>query len=152
MSNFKNTFGVVIASAILCAAIVFVFTGNAPKEMIVKDAYARANGASAKAGGAFMQIRNNTGHDDRLIAVKSPIAMAEIHSHIHEADGVMRMVELEDGIAIAAGETIELKRGGDHLMLMGLQRGLVQGDTVDFTLTFEHAGDVKLTVPVDLER
>ncbi|NCX55288.1 MAG: copper chaperone PCu(A)C [Rhodobacterales bacterium] len=44
-----------------------------------------------------------------------------------------------------------LKRGGDHVMFMGLTRSLEHGDKFELTLTFEHAGDVTLTVPVDLE-
>jgi copper(I)-binding protein len=35
---------------------------------------------------------------------------------------------------------------------MGLTRSLEHGDKFELTLTFEHAGDVTLTVPVDLER
>jgi copper(I)-binding protein len=45
-----------------------------------------------------------------------------------------------------------LKRGGDHVMFMGLTRSLEHGDMIEVTLTFEHAGDVTMTVPIDLER
>jgi copper(I)-binding protein len=45
-----------------------------------------------------------------------------------------------------------LKRGGDHVMFMGLTRSLEHGDMIDLTLTFENAGQVVLTVPIDLER
>jgi copper(I)-binding protein len=37
-------------------------------------------------------------------------------------------------------------------MFMGLMRSLEHGDMFELTLTFEHAGEVNLTVPVDLER
>jgi copper(I)-binding protein len=37
-------------------------------------------------------------------------------------------------------------------MFMGLTRSLEHGDVIELTLTFEQAGDVTMTVPVDLER
>jgi copper(I)-binding protein len=64
----------------------------------------------------------------------------------------MKMTKLDDGMIIPAGGMHALKRGGDHVMFMGLARSLEHGDMFELTLTFEHAGDVTLTVPVDLER
>lgn len=61
----------------------------------------------------------------------------------------MRMLRPEEGIAIPAGETHELARGGDHVMFMGLTRAVKDGDTVMLTLTFEHAGEVTVDIPVD---
>ncbi len=45
-----------------------------------------------------------------------------------------------------------MKRGGDHVMFMGLNVPLEQGGEVQVTLTFEQAGDIVLTIPVDNER
>ena len=54
--------------------------------------------------------------------------------------------------AIPAHGSHALARGGDHVMLLGLTRQLNDGDTVALTLTFEKAGEVKVDVPVDLQR
>ena len=62
------------------------------------------------------------------------------------------MVEVKDGIAVPAGGMAMLARGGDHVMFMGLKQSLAHGDTVDVTLVFEKAGEVAVTIPVDLER
>jgi len=67
-------------------------------------------------------------------------------------DGVMKMMHVEEGFAVAAGETHMLQRGGDHVMLMGLNQELKQGDTITLTLSFEKAGDMVVEVPVDLAR
>lgn len=121
-------------------------------EMMVHDPYARAAGAMARSGAAFMEITNGGDADDRLIAVASDVAeRVELHMHIMENE-VMRMVHAEDGFAIAAGETILLERGGKHVMFLGLTRALSQGDEIEVTLTFEDAGDVTVTIPVDNER
>jgi len=45
-----------------------------------------------------------------------------------------------------------LKRGGKHVMFMGLQNAWSHGDTLDLTLVFEQAGEINIQVPVDLER
>jgi copper(I)-binding protein len=64
----------------------------------------------------------------------------------------MQMTEIEGGIALAAGETHMMQRGGDHVMLMGLNGPLVQGETVEVTLVFENAGEIVIEIPVDNER
>ena len=122
-------------------------------EIEIADPYARAASPSAKSGAAFMAITNTGDSPDRLIAASSDIAArVELHTHIEDAGGVMRMVEVADGFAIAPGETVLLQRGGGHVMFMGLTRPMEQGDSVEVTLTFEQAGDVTLEIPVDLER
>lgn len=141
------------------ALVVFLFFGkggpvvNADEPFKVEEAYARAVGASAMAGAAFMQITNQSGQDDVLIAAKTDAsAMAELHTHIENADGVMMMREIEGGIKLAVGETAIMKRGGDHVMLMGLNNSLDNGEVVTITLTFEKAGDIVIEVPVDNDK
>ncbi|MCP3971394.1 MAG: copper chaperone PCu(A)C [Rhodobacteraceae bacterium] len=122
-------------------------------EITVDDAYARAAGKMAKAGAAFMMIHNSGDADDRLIAAASDVSKkVELHTHIEGDGGVMKMVEVEEGFAIPAGGMHALKRGGDHVMFMGLNGPWEHGDIVTVTLTFEQAGDITLEIPVDLER
>ncbi|MEX0349095.1 MAG: copper chaperone PCu(A)C [Paracoccaceae bacterium] len=121
--------------------------------IVVEDAYARSSGKNAKAGAAFMVIVNETGEDDRLVGVAADVsARTELHTHKENSDGVMQMLHVEEGFEIPAGENHALARGGDHVMFMGLTRSLEHGDTVPVTLIFEKAGEVKVEIPVDLER
>ncbi|MGB1638289.1 MAG: copper chaperone PCu(A)C [Paracoccaceae bacterium] len=139
---------------LLSAACVALFTSTPlfAGDVMVMDAYARVASKVAKSGAAFMMIHNHSDQDDRLIAAASDVAKrVELHTHIEE-DGVMKMTKLEDGMIIPAGSMHALKRGADHVMFMGLTRSLEHGDMFELTLIFEHAGDVILTVPVDLER
>ena len=147
------------AIAVAIALVVFLFVGkggpvvNPDEPFKVEEAYARAVGASAMAGAAFMQITNQSGQDDVLIAAQTDAsAMTELHTHIEDGDGVMIMRQIEGGIKLAAGETILMKRGGDHVMLMGLNDSLDSGETVKITLTFEKVGDIVVDVPVDNDR
>ena len=62
--------------------------------------------------------------------------------------GVMKMRSLPAGLEIKPGETVELKPGGVHLMLMGLKQQLQQGQHVKATLVFEKAGKVEVDFSV----
>lgn len=121
--------------------------------MMVKDSYARAAGMSAKAGAAFIVIENMTGEDDRLISAASDVAKrVELHTHIEDENGVMKMTHVEEGFPVKAGEMIMMQRGGKHVMFMGLNEAFEQDKMVSVTLTFEKAGEMTIDVPVDLER
>lgn len=140
-------------SAALLAAALALPAAAMDAAISVEDPYARASRPNAPSGAAFMKITNAGDTDDRLIAAASDIAeRVELHTHLEDADGVMRMVEVEDGFLIPAGETHMLRRGGDHVMFMGLRQSLENGDIIEVTLTFENAGDMTVQVPVDLDR
>jgi hypothetical protein len=107
----------------------------------------------AKAGAAFMHIMNTGTSDDRLIDAKSSAAKkVELHTHIDMGDGVMKMTHVPEGFSLPAGEAHMLKRGGDHVMFMGLTAPFEQGKLLDVTLVFERAGEIEVQIPVDLER
>lgn len=139
----------ILAGAIALAAL----PAAAMDGIVVKDAYARSSGAMAASGAAFMLIENHTGVDDRLIGATSDVAQrTELHTHREDDMGVMRMIHVEEGFALPAGGTIEMRRGGHHVMFLGLSDPFEQGAAVTLTLEFETAGDVTVEVPVDLER
>jgi len=61
--------------------------------------------------------------------------------------GAMSMQEVGK-VEIPAGEVVQLKPGGFHIMLMDVKKDLKAGDTFDVTLTFEKAGTKKVTATV----
>jgi copper(I)-binding protein len=144
--SFKAT---ILAASAAAALALPAFAGP---EISIHDPFARAAGATAVAGAAFFMIHNSGDEDDRLIAAESDISKrVELHTHIAEGD-VMRMVEVEEGFPVPAGGMHALKRGGDHVMFMGLTRPMAQGDSVAVTLVFEKSGRIEVEIPVDLER
>jgi copper(I)-binding protein len=137
------------AAAALMLSTVPAFAGD----IMIRDAYVRSSTPSSVTGAAFFMLMNHGSTDDRLVAVASDVASrVEIHTHLEDANGVMRMIEVEDGIPVAAGQMHALKRGGDHIMFMGLTEPLVQGEEITVTLIFEQAGEVTVQIPVDHER
>lgn len=148
--SFKSN---LFAAATLLTLTGAAWAGDTAAKIAVTDPYARSSMASSATGAAFMTLKNDADQDDRLIAVKSDIAeRVELHTHIEDANGVMKMREVEGGIELPAGEAHALKRGGDHVMFLGLIQPLSDGDIIPLTLTFENAGDVVIEVPVDLTR
>jgi len=145
----KRTLAAVAALTLAFATPMFAHDG-----VHVEDPYARAASPSAVTGAIFLEIVNHsTTHPDRLVAARSDVAeRVELHTHQEDAAGVMTMVHVPEGFPIAPGETHALARGGDHIMLIGLKRPLVQGDVVTVTLTFEREGDMVIEVPVDSDR
>jgi copper(I)-binding protein len=143
-----NRFLIHTAAAALFAMPAFAYDGFA-----VRDAYARVSTPSSLTGAAFLVLENHQAIDDTLIAVRSDTAVrVELHTHIEDENGIMRMMEIESGITIAAGGEHALDRGGDHIMFMGLAGRWAQGDIVHVTLVFEHAGELEIDIPVDLAR
>lgn len=135
------------------AAALLAFPAVAQDAVRIVDPYARSASPTAMTGAAFMVIENLAAEDDRLIEARSDVAArVELHTHLIDAAGVARMVEVEDGLVIPAGGSHALERGGDHVMLMGLAAPLVEGESFALTLVFENAGEVEVEIPVDLSR
>lgn len=117
-------------------------------ELTLSAPFSRATLPNAPVAVGFLTIANGGAEDDRLLSASSEVAG---ETQIHEMvvfDDVMRMRPLPGGLPIPAGGTVELAPGGFHLMLMDLRRPLVEGTTVEVTLTFERAGRVVVPLAV----
>ena len=136
---------------ILGAAAAAAFCVPAFADIVVSDAYARS--ANQKTAAAFMALRN-TGEADAVVVAARADDMArkvELHTHLFE-NGVARMREVEGGIPVPAGETVLLQRGGLHVMFMGLNRRMEQGDRFPLTLVMQSGAEVQVDVVVDHKR
>ncbi len=114
----------------------------------IEQAWARATPGKVPNGAAYLTLSAEGEETDRLIAVASPVAKrVELHTHLME-EGVMKMRRIK-AIEVAPGSPSVLKPGGHHVMLMGLQAPLKQGEKFPLTLTFERAGSVEVMVTVE---
>jgi len=129
------------------AVLLALSTTAAWADIRVEQPYARATVPGQMAGGGYLQLQNTGKAADRLLSVSTGVsASAELHTMSMDGD-VMRMREV-DGIDVPAGQKVELKPGGLHIMFMGLKAPLKAGDSFPATLKFQKAGDVKVTVTV----
>ena len=114
----------------------------------VEAAWMRQPPPGADVAGAYLTIRNDGDEADRLLG--GSVAFAD-RFEVHEMamdQGMMQMREVEGGLEIPAGETVELTPGSYHIMMIGLSGAPKAGDTVPATLTFERAGDVEIELSV----
>ena len=105
----------------------------------------RATIGSMPSSAGYLSITNHGAMADRLLAVESSLARkTELHT-MDVTNGVMKMRQVDGGIAIPAGKTVQLAPGGFHVMLIGLKAPLNADEHYQVTLVFETAGKVKLT-------
>lgn len=117
-------------------------------DLAIYDAYVRYT-FSANAG-TYFRVENRGDSADRLLSVSSSASdRAEIHEVVTEGTGGT-MQQLEEGLEIPANGEVTLEVGSYHVMLMELPGELEHGDEVELELTFEEAGSVTLTVPVEV--
>jgi hypothetical protein len=106
---------------------------------------------SSAVSAIYLRITNNGAADLRLVSATTTIAsVTQIHETVITND-VASMSELTDGLVIPAGQTVELRPGGIHIMLMNLQSSLIEGSTVAVTLTFDTGDTVTVDAAIQID-
>ena len=113
----------------------------------IEGAYARASIPNAPNSAAFFVIKNNSDKDIAITSANSDIAEKnELHTHIKE-NQMMKMMKIEK-LVVPAKSSLELKSGGDHVMLIGLKKELKAGDEISLELSFSDGDKKSIKVPV----
>ena len=113
----------------------------------IERAYARASIPNVPNSAAFFVIKNNSDKDIAITSANSDIAEKnELHTHIKE-NKMMKMIKIEK-LVVPAKSSLELKSGGDHVMLMGLKKELKVGDEINLELSFSDGDKKSIKVPV----
>lgn len=113
----------------------------------IERAYARASIPNVPNSAAFFVIKNNSDKDIAITSANSDIAEKnELHTHIKE-NKMMKMMKIEK-LVVPAKSSLELKSGGDHVMLMGLKKELKVGDEINLELSFSDGDKKSIKVPV----
>jgi len=111
--------------------------------------WTRATPKGAAVAGGYMTISNKGTTSDRLVGGSAAIAsQLQVHSMVME-QGVAKMRPVEGGLEIKPGETVELKPGSLHIMLLGLKQPIEKGQKVKATLEFANAGKVDIEYEVE---
>ena len=147
----RHYFPIVLFAAVLMS----VFLGHASADdytigsLQIANPWTRATPKGATVAGAYLSISNKGTTPDRLIGGSSAVASRfEVHSMVME-QGVAKMRPITDGLEIKPGETVELKPGSLHVMLLGLKQPLAKGEKVKGMLQFEKAGKVEIEYAVE---
>ena len=102
----------------------------------VSEAWVRASVPHQQSTGAFMTLTASS--DSKLVSVASPVAKTvQVHEMTMNGD-VMGMREVK-AVELPAGKAVTLDPNGLHVMLMGLNQQLKEGQQVPLTLVIEDA-------------
>jgi len=141
----------VLLSDLLLTSLAAVGHGAEKKadaaHITVKDAWVLEVPPSSEMSAAYMKIENSSAKGSTLVAAQSDVArVVELHKMSDEG-GMMKMEKVAQ-IQVPAKGSVALESGGLHIMLIGLQRKLKQGDQVTLTLRFEDGTEEKVVAPV----
>lgn len=115
--------------------------------LTVTNAWSRSTPPGVTVGVAYFTLKNDTGKSDRLLKISTPIA-EKVQVHRTEIlDGIARMREVAV-LHVEAGQELKFEPNGMHLMLMGLKKPLVEGQTFELNFVFEVSGARKVKVAV----
>ena len=100
-------------------------------DVLVEDAWTRSTAPLQPVAGAYMKLTSDT--NALLVGVTSPLAdKVEVHM-MRMQEGVMFMRPV-DSLYLPKGQTVELKPGGYHIMMMNLKQPFKVGDSIPLTL------------------
>lgn len=136
-------------TSFLFAILAFSVVACTPQKQAldVKGAWVRATVQGQNATGAFMTITSRDAA--KLVGVTSAVAgVVEVHEMKMDGD-VMTMRAVEGGLDLPAGQAVELKPGGFHLMMMDLKQTLAKDTTIAMTLTFKDSKGKESTLEVN---
>ncbi|WP_370334911.1 copper chaperone PCu(A)C [Parvularcula marina] len=111
----------------------------------IENGYVKAPKPGSLTTAAYLDIIADA--DDVLLTASSPLATVEIHEMSMD-DGMMKMRKVEN-LDLPSQSKVQLKPGGYHLMLINPDAALAESETVEITLTFEKAGEIKVTLPIE---
>ena len=132
----------------LCASGGSYAQTAATKSIVIEQPWARATPKGAKTGAAYMAVINNGAVADHLVGAATAVADKVQFHQSTEDNGVSRMHEISR-VDLAPGARVVFKPGEMHMMLVGMNQPLVQGQSFSLMLRFEKAGNVEITVPVE---
>lgn len=92
----------------------------------------------------FGVIKNPTNKPITIIGARSPRFAGAVQLHdVDMLDGKMQMKEMAGGFVIPAGGSLELKPGGEHLMLMKMRQPVKAGEMVPMVLITADGGQLR---------
>lgn len=113
---------------------------------VVEDAWARSTAPGQSMAAIYLTVSNPGEASTRLVEVESDVAQkASMHQTLVE-NGIARMRAMDKGLAIEPGGYATFQPNGDHVMLEGLKRQLVPGETITLTMRFDDGA--RLDAPV----
>jgi periplasmic copper chaperone A len=138
-------FGRSLPLLLLLPCLALTPDARADDSLKARSVWARASLTGASNGIAYATLVNEGGAPARIVGGSTPVA-AHVEFHLHAMSGGMMTMKQLEAIEVKPGETVVLKPGGLHVMLVGLKQRLKQGES--FPLTLKLAGGPSIAVEV----
>lgn len=140
---YKKVYLIIVSYLLVFPAIVH----SAEQSLSVENAWIRLVPPVAVNTAGYFKITNTSDKKVTIVSAESDVAKkTEIHDMKME-NGGMSMVHVPR-LTLAPGETIGLKPGGKHLMLIGLHKPLKKDQVVSVTFKFEDGTSQVISFPV----
>ncbi len=114
-------------------------------QVTVDKPWVRTTVAQQTTTAAYLTITSTRG--GKLVDASSPVAVS-VEVHGMKMDGDVMKMRAVPALPLPAGQPVEMKAGGYHMMLMGLKAPLKAGDVVPIKLVVEDANGRRETVDV----
>ncbi|MFD0556172.1 hypothetical protein FB566_1406 [Stackebrandtia endophytica] len=108
----------------------------------ISDAWVKT--AESGMSAVFATVTNPGDTDVAVVGAQSELSVVELHE-VAMVDGEMKMREKDGGFVIPAQSGHQLEPGGDHLMLIDIDRPIQAGDEVTVTLTLDTGETITFT-------
>lgn len=116
--------------------------------LVISHPWSRQSPMGADVSAGFMKITNTGTEDDTLVSATAEIApVVQLHDMKMDGD-MMKMFEVEGGIPVPAGKTVELKPKSLHIMFLKVAKQPAVDTAFKGTLTFAKAGKVDIDYEV----
>lgn len=135
----------VLSTVALCAAASVLAADVKVGNLNIDDIWART-GQPGQVSAAYFEVKNK-GSADKIVSANCDCAKATELHNVKMIDGAMKMYQVP-AMDIPADGELKLKPGSYHIMLIGLNRPLVAGESLPIKVKFEKAGEVTLQAKV----
>ena len=115
-------------------------------ELSARNAWARTADSGATAA-VYFTLENSGTTDDTLSAVTSDVAESA-SLHISTQHGSLMHMSLVTMLPVPAHDSVSFRPLGAHVMLTGLTRPLIEGDSILATLAFASGRTVRVVASV----
>lgn len=138
---------IALVAALLISPAHAMAQQTADGDAVVENAWALA----AEQGGvgvAYFSVRNTTPEPLRLINARTDLAsIVTLHKTDIDSNGSVRMSAVPTA-TIKPGATLALEPGGVHVMMIDLEKPLLEGQSFPLLLKFYDMDELTIQVPI----
>ena len=119
------------------------------KYALIDHPWLRVVGEKSSIAAGYFELTNKGDKSIIFIGAKAEFAKKiELHE-IKMENGISKMRPIMNGIKVGAGDTLELKPMGHHLMFFGLKKRLEKGQMIEVKLLFKNAEALDVQFKID---